>query len=218
MNPESGNFICPNCKEAKLDVYTNWLSQYRITDDNKNERHWIFYYKTMSNEKKFGFILIKFFEHCSVKITEFSVLTFVKLFFLVQFFYILYISILIWVDIIIYVCSKNKYNYTYLSNINDNEKFNESLINYNDNENNIWRNFGGIPEGVIALKSNDLFRCLKCNYNPKSFKDFIPNLSTIKNDESNNIINNNNNINITDSGSNEISNNYIKLDSNNDNI
>jgi hypothetical protein len=74
----------------------------------------------------------------------------------------------------------------------------------------------GIPEGLIIKNGNNLFRCINCNWNPNTFKDFIPKLSTIKNPESYisdkcKVINNINN-NITDKGS-DIDNNYTKFES-----
>ena len=57
MKPELGEFICQLCKERRLSVYTNWLSKYIFNEKNKNERHWIFNFKTISYKKRFGYIL-----------------------------------------------------------------------------------------------------------------------------------------------------------------
>ena len=197
MKPESGKFICPFCKERRLSVYTNWLSKYKFNEKNQNERHWIFYFKTISYKKTFGCIwnscILENFRECGFML----IISILLLLF--------YLPILIWVDLIIYICSKNKYTYTYLSKINDKKKIDETLIDVN--EYNIWSKFMGIPEGLIIKNGNNLFRCINCNWNPNTFKDFIPELTTIKNPES--YINNNN---IIDKGTDE-DNNYTKFES-----
>ena len=172
MKPESGEFICPFCKEAKLSIYTNWLSKYKFNEDNQNERHWIFYLKTIYNKKQFGYIWINYIwdnfrEGCCRLMLSILLL-------------LLYLPILLLVDLIIYICSKNEYNYTYLSNIKDKKKIDKTLIDVNAY--NIWSKFMGIPEGLIIKNGNNLFRCINCNWNPNTFKDFISKI--IKNKKS----------------------------------
>lgn len=103
MKPESGQFICPFCKERRLSVYTNWLSKYKFNEKNQNERHLIFYFKTISFKKRFGYILNSciwdnFNEGGFMVIISILLLLF-------------YLPILIWVDLIIYISSKKKIHF-----------------------------------------------------------------------------------------------------------
>ena len=45
MNYESGELICPQCKNNGMGRYTNWISR-EVFNGKVKIKQWIFYYKT----------------------------------------------------------------------------------------------------------------------------------------------------------------------------
>ena len=54
MNYESGELICPKCKNNGMDIYTNWISR-EVYNGKIKKKQWIFYYKTYDCDCEYCF-------------------------------------------------------------------------------------------------------------------------------------------------------------------
>ena len=89
-------------------------------------------------------------------------------------FALLYILIFLWIEVCGFLCcKKNEYKYIY-SYISNNNIIQGKLKATNKND--IWYHCEGITEDDLIQKGNYLFTCPQCNYNAKTFKNFIYNL------------------------------------------
>ena len=80
--------------------------------------------------------------------------------------------IFIWIDCCRYLCKK-KTRYIYLNPTN----FRDNLSLVGTEDNNIWNECEGVFEHTLLQEGNFLFVCNKCNWNSKTFFEFIPNFN-----------------------------------------
>ena len=111
MNYESGEFICPQCKNNGIGKYTNWISR-EVFDGKVKIKQWIFYYKTNNCGCCFGcncreIWIFLFFERewdgSCVWLEDFFCCDSCKSFlfgFVLIFYFILYISLFWIIDLI----------------------------------------------------------------------------------------------------------------------
>ena len=171
MDYNSGELICKNCGNHGMNIYTNWLNRKKYIN-NSNETQWIFYNKSITTKKKFKFNYCFCFDGMSSK-GLIICCPFILLSFLIQF--IFYLLIFIWIDIYKYCSQKTEYKFCY-SYIENHNICKGNITS--DDKKNIWNHCEGITESELNEEgAYFLFTCLKCNYHPNSFKDFIPNLS-----------------------------------------
>lgn len=132
---DSGEFLCPKCKNKKMIRYTNWIYQnlYEDTEycDNdvsnsnevlREETFWIFYNKKIKKEKKCkcetcNYFLCPYVDCCNLH-NEFEdmcfcesicyIITFPFILLYLILYFVFYLLIESWVDIAAYFLAKNE--------------------------------------------------------------------------------------------------------------
>ena len=103
------------------------------------------------------------------------------------------VLVFIWIEIFSYLCcKKDKYEYRCLFINDDNNQFDEIVLDeYEDN--NIWNKFEGLLEHIILEKGKNLFVCKECKWNEDTFFNFTGKVPikdiNINNSETHRVIN-----------------------------
>ena len=179
MSYDSGEFICPNCKNKSMSIYTNWI--FNKSFFNKyGLKVWIFYHK---NEREckgyycffFPFVIAylcdedyKFNGLCKCICYTISIL--LNILFAVLYL-IIYLLIIIWIDICLNLRSKKDYICLYLNY--KNYLFEKKVFKKNEGENNILKKCFGTKEQDLIEYGKNLFICNICKRKEDTFYNFI---------------------------------------------
>ena len=195
MKNDSGKFICPKCKNNGMFGYPKWISKISFKN-NSPVKVWIFYGKIKNEieKQKCKFTSLKYFclpwsiakkittEHncndisiCFCYLITFSLSIYYFIFYLAA-----YIVVLMWIDIFSYCCCKKYFCQYYCLFLNyDNNEFEIKTINNIDNKSKIWDYCRGTEEKDFLKYGKRFFTCNKCNWQEKSFLNFIPKFAKV---------------------------------------
>ena len=213
MEYDSGEFICPNCKNKRMSIYTNWILN-KTYFDKYEIKVLILYYKSKSKSYlkckceciKFPFEIV----FCCLYNNSYHWI-FRLLFLIIAGFPLIYAYISLYplllllinlcnsfIQLFLYICKKidlcMKNDYTCLYFDYEEYSFKEKVLNELKDENFIWKDLFGTKEQDLIEYGKEYFTCNYCNWKEGTFLNFIPQ-STRDNLDKKYITNKNNEIN-----------------------